>query len=416
MRYKGKDRPPLPGIARRLGVDALIEGSVLRVGDRVRITAQLIEAATDEHLWAESYERGLSDILRLQGEVAQAIAREIQVQLTPEVQDRLAHAPSVNADVYRLYLQGRHELNQWSQDSIQKAIMKFDEAIEIDPSYAPAYADLAEAHGTLGYIGFADFPASRERLAKAKTLAVKALELDDSLAEAHSSLAFLKWRLDLDITGAEREHLRALSLSPGSARIRRRYAVHLSAMGRHGEAIATAREAQRLDPLPVSANLHVASALFFARRYDEAIQMIEETRQQFTNITLGSFYLGVSLIEKGRHAEAIEELEQELKRSGGAQLVEAALGYAYASAGQREEAERILVRFKELHRQRQGSPAYIAFVCAGLGRDTEALDWLEKAFEERWGHLMFLKASPVFHRLRSDPRYLDLVRKIGLED
>ncbi len=419
MRYKDSDKS-LPQIARELGVHAVIEGSVLQVGNRVRITAQLIEAATDEHLWAESYERELSDVLRLQGEVSQAIAREIRIQLTPEEETRLSQTRSVNADVYRLYLQGRYHLRPGSQGSIQNAIKKFEEAIEVDPSYAPAYAGLADAYNVLGYIGFGDFPASRERLTRAKTLALKALELDDSLAEAHTSLGAVKQRLDLDIAGAEREHLRALSLNPGSASAREVYSFLLSALGRHDESLAMAREAQRLDPLSPQANLSVGAALQFARRYDEAIQEIEKTREMFPNQEIvgywRGYWLGLSLIGKGRYLEAIEEFERTLQYSGGSQIGEAALGYAYGLAGQRENAEATLARFKELHRQRQISPYYVAWIYAGLGWKAEALDWLERAYEERWGHLVYLKVNPAWDGLRSDPRYLNLVRKIGLEN
>jgi tetratricopeptide (TPR) repeat protein len=320
----------------------------------------------------------------------------------------------VNADVYRLYLQGKYDLNLGNQNSILRAVAKFEQAIHVDPSYAPAYAALAYAHGRLGYTGFAAIPASRDTLKKAKALAVKALELDDSLVEAHTSLAFIKWALDLDIAGAEREYLRALSLSPGSAVVRLDYAPLLSAMGRHTEAITMAREAKLLDPLPLKAALPVATAMYFARQYDEAIEEILEARSVYSDQKIGRFTLGLSLAQKGRYAEGIEELEQHVQDTGGDHVVEAYLGYAYALAGRQEAAEAILDKFNRLYRK--GDAPYAALIYAGLGRNDEAFEVLEKSYEERWGHLTFLKLSPAIDGLRSDPRYVDLIRKIGLGD
>jgi serine/threonine-protein kinase len=414
LAYKGS-RKPLPEIARELNVEAVVEGSVLRVGDRVRITAQLIQAATDRHLWARSYEEEMKDVLRLQGQVAEAIAREIRVQLSPEEKARLARARPVDPEIYQLYLQGTHYLYQGKRGDIEKAMQTFEEVVHRDPNFAPAYVGLAQGYWARGYLGAGDLPVSRETLAKAKDLVLKALELDDALAEAHSMLGNLLLTHDLDLAGAEREHRRALELNPGSAAAHLSYSGLLPALGRFDESVTQAKEALTLDPLSPRFNNGVGWALTFARRYDEAIAQYRRTIDMSPDYEPAHFWLGFALACRGTYSDGIKEIERAIRNSGGNRMWEAYLGHYYALSGRRKEAEGILEEFKRLYSKREMSHYGIALVYTGLGRKVEALDWLERAYAERWGQVAFLKASPAWDSLRAEPRFIELLKKIGLE-
>jgi serine/threonine protein kinase/Flp pilus assembly protein TadD len=412
MQYKGVQRP-LPQIARELNVDAVVEGSVLRSGKRVRITAQLIDAATDQHLWAESYERDLRDVLSLQGEVARAIANDIQVKLTPQEQARLVSARSVDPEAYQLYLKGRFYWSKRTEAGLKNGIEYFHQAIDLDPNYALAYAGIADCYSLLGWDLFGPLPP-REALPIAKAAARKALETDDSLAEAHNSLAWTKLAFDWDWTGAEREFKRAIELNPGYAITHHWYAECLAGMGRYAEALAEIRQAQELDPLSLIISSIVGWVLYFDRKNDQAIAEFRKTLELDPNFWVAHWTLGRAYEQKAMFTEAIAEIQKAIDFSGSSPLSLAALGHTYAVSGRRAEAERVLNQLKDSSKQTYISPYGIAAIHAGLGEKDQAFLWLEKAYEERSGWLIWLRAEPGSDPLRSDPRFQDLLRRIGL--
>jgi TolB-like protein/Tfp pilus assembly protein PilF len=400
MRYKGA-KTPLPQIARELNVDAVIEGSVLRSGDRVRVTAQLIGAVPERHLWARSYERDLRDVLALQSEVAQAIAREVRVKLTPQEQTRLTTASPVNPEAHQLYLKGNDSQRRGDR---KRALEFFQQAIEKDPNFARAYLGMARVYESLGVS--VELP-SVEAFAKEKAFARKALELDESLAEAHVMLADALLRGDWDWAGAERELNLALELNPNSELAHGTYSRYFRLLGRYQESVAEARRAIEINPLSAGSYVILGMAYYFGRRYDEALPQFQKAQQmdpsRLTHVVLGWVYR-----EKGMYKEAVAEL---LQTPDGSQKW-GHLGNACARAGQRAEAQRLLQKSIEQSRHEVG--AYeVALVYAGLGEKDRACEWLERAYKAHEGDMSFLKVDPPLDPLRSDPRFQDLLRRMN---
>jgi len=409
MRYKGTKKP-LPEIARELNVDAVVEGTVQRSGNRVRITANLLHAPTDQHLWAESYERDLRDTLALQSEVAQDITNKIQIKVTPQQQARLASARPVNPEAHELYLKGRYEWNKRTEQGLKKGLQYFEEAIAKDPNYAPAYAGLADSYHLLADSGF--LPA-RDVDPKAKAAALKALEIDGDLADAHASLAILLADFDRDWTSAEREYRRAIELNPGYATAHHFYALLLSALARHDEALREIEEARKLDPLSVRINANVGLVLYFARRYDAAIEQVRKALELEPNDEASHEYLGWAYLQKGMHQEAVAEFQKAANQRSGALAPLAGLAEAYAIAGKRDDAHRLLNQLKALSGQTHVVPYLIADIYVGLGEREEAFAWLERAFEAHDPPLVWLKVDPDLDPLRSAPRFQDLLRRMN---
>jgi serine/threonine protein kinase/Flp pilus assembly protein TadD len=409
MRYK-KTEKPLPQIARELGVDGIVEGSVLRVGDRVRITAQLIQAEQERHLWAESYERDLRDVLALQGEVARAIAGEIKVRLTPQEQTRLASARPVNPDAHEAYLKARYYWNLRTEEGLKKGIEYFQQAIEKDPGYALAYAGLADSYSVLG---FWNFMAPKEAYPREKAAAFKALEMDETLAEAHTSLGDARFKYDWDWVGAEKEFKRAIELNPSYATAHHWYAGYLSAMGRHNEAIAEAKRAQELDPLSLIINTTGGLVFFYARRYDEAIAQWRSTLELNAGFYPAHLYLGRAYEQQKLYEQAISEYQKALAPGQGNPALAAHLARGYAAAGKRTEALKIISNLRELSKRRYVSSYVIAQIYTALGDTSRAFQWLDKAYQDRDTWLDWLKAEPGFDSLRSDPRFQDLLRRMN---
>jgi serine/threonine protein kinase/TolB-like protein len=405
MQYKGVKKP-LPQIARELNVDAVIEGSVLRSGDRVRITAQLIQAVTDKHLWAKSYERDLRDVLALQSEVAGAIANEVKVKLTPQEQARLVRGRSVNPEAYRLYLQGRYYFSKRTLPAFDKSIQLFQQVLEKDPDSALAYAGLAESYGILPFYGGA---SAKESFPKAKAAALKALELDGSLAEAHAALGFVLLYWDWDWSAAESELKRAIELNPSYVVGHHWYAEYLSAMGRHDRAIAEVKRAQELDPLSPLMLVIGGEVCIFARRYDEDIEQCRKALELDSNYALAHAYLGGAYLGKGMYKEAITEYENYARLSNRT----LGLAFAYAAAGRRAEAVQILDRAREQLKPGEIPLWSVACLYIGLGENQRALNWLEKAYEERDPNMIFLKVESFLDPLRSDPRFQNLLRRMN---
>jgi len=412
MQYKGA-RKPLPQIAQELGVDAVVEGSVQRSGDRVRISAQLIDARADQHLWARSYERDLRNVLALQDDVAQAIANELKIKLASEGQPRLTGSRPVDPEAYEAYLKGRYYASKRTEKDLKKSIEYFQQAIEKDPNYASAYSGMADAYALLGFRG--NLP-SNEALSKAKAAALKAVELDDSLADAHASLAFIAEIHEWDWATAEREYKRALELNPGYAAGHNWYAGYLMYVGRFDEGIAEAKRARDLDPLSLPVNNALAGRLLVAGRVDEALEQLKKTLEMDPRFASAHQTLGWAYLNMGKHEEAIQEFQQALQLSGTDDtdhMVD--LGFAYAAAGKREQARKILAKLQKLHEQGVVPSGSIAILYGSLGELDEAFAWLEKAYEERDPELTYIKVpARRFEPLRHDPRYQDMLRRMGL--
>lgn len=408
MQYRGT-RKPLPQIAKELNVDGVVEGSVLREGDLVRITVQLIHAPSDAHLWAESYQRELRGILALQSEVARAIAKEIQINVSPQEQVRLTRARRVDPDAYEAYLKGRYHWNKRTEVGYRKSLDYFQLAIEKDPSYALAYAGMADAYNLLGRYSV----APKEGFPLAKTAAKKALEIDETLAEAHTSLAFAQQRYDWDWSGAEKEFKRAIELNPGYATGHHWYALYFSPLGRHEEAIAEIERARELDPLSLIINTNVAWVYWLARQYDRAIGQFRKTVEMDPSFGLAHERLGLAYEQKGMYEEATAAFRKAMALLGDNTEVVAALGHALGVAGRRDDAQKVLVELQRLSTRKYVSSYDVAVVYLGLGDKGQALTWLEKACQERAGGLLYAKVDPRLDPLRSDPRFQDLLRRMN---
>ncbi len=410
MVYK-RTRKPLPQIARELNVDAVVEGTVLRSGDQVRITAQLIEAAADKHLWSQSYEGELRDTLTLQKKVARAIADQIRINLNQQEQATLKRVRIVNPKAYEPYLKGRYFWNKRTADGLKVALTYFTQAIDEDPQYAQAYSGLADTYALLGDWQYAVM-TPKEALPRAKAAAIKALELDSALSEAHNSLAFCLDVFEWDFDSAGKEFRRAIELNPGYATAHHWYAWHLSVSGRHDEAIVEMRKAEDLDPLSLIIKADLAELLLIAHSYDESIRQSRKTIEMDPNFPLAHNQLGLAYLQKHMYDEAVEELQKGVRLSGGSPTCIANLARAYVATGKRSEAVKLLGDLKARSSQGHPDTSELAVIYASLGDTDQAMNSLEKAYQERFNPSVLLR--PGFDPLRSDPRFEDLVRRIGL--
>jgi TolB-like protein/DNA-binding winged helix-turn-helix (wHTH) protein/lipopolysaccharide biosynthesis regulator YciM len=414
MEYKGTHKA-LSQIARDLNVDAVVEGTVLRSGDRVRITAELVQVATDRHLWAESYESQLGDILTLQSHVTSAIVNEIRVKLTPEDQVRLAATRPVSTQSYENYLKGRYYWNKRSQEGLTKAINYFQVAIEKDPNYALAYAGLADCYSIIGSVIVGTVPAA-EVAPKARAAALKSLELDNTLAEAHTSLATVRFNYDWDWNSAASGFRRAVELNPSYATAYQRNSLYLMSMGRTTESIAEMNRAHDLDPLSTSTNFSLGSRLYMAREYDQAIEQLRNTIDMDPGFVLPRLVLGQAYEQKKAYDQAITELRRAAEISQNSPPVLAALARTYAVSGRTTEARNLLDQLMQQSKKQYVSPFYVAIVYAGLGEKEQALDWLEKAYGDHSNAIIFLKVDPQLDTLRGSLRFHELQRKLRLPD
>jgi TolB-like protein/Flp pilus assembly protein TadD len=407
--YKGK-KMTLPEIARALHVDAVIEGAVTRSANRVRISAQLIYAPTDTHLWANSYEADLHDVLTLQGQVARAIANQIAVRLTPPEQQRFAALGTMNIEAYDDYLKGRYEWNRRTNKSLANSVAYFEQAIAKDPNYALAYAGMADSDIILG--NFSLLPP-KEAYPKAKAAATQALELDGSLAHAQAALAFATYLYDWDWPSAEAGFRRAIELNPNYGPAHQWYGVSLVSRGRSEEAIAELKRAQEVEPDSMIISAVGAWVDFLAGRYDQGIEQSRKTLELDPDFIHTNAYLGLNYEQKGMLAQGIEAFRKSLGVPPQPFTI-GALGHAYAVAGQRTEAEEVLKQMQERYQHGYFPAFYIALLYAGLGDKDHAFTWLEKAYNERYPWLIHLEVDPRLSNLRSDPRFQELVRRIGL--
>ena len=410
MLYKHA-RKPLLQIGRELNVDAVIEGAVFRSGSQVRITAELVDARDDKHLWSESYDGDLRDTLTLQHEVARAIAEQIRISLNARERAALRQDKVVDPQAYEAYLKGRYFWNKRTGDDFRKASEFFNQAIERDPGYARAFSGLADTYALMGDWEYGVL-APMEALPRAKAAAIKALQLDNTLGEAHTSLAFLLDAFDWDVTSAETEFRRAIELNPGYATAHHWYAWHLSVRGRNSEAIAEMRKAQTLDPLSLIINADFAELLVIAGSTEEAIEQSRKTIELNADFPLAHNQLGVAYLASGRRAEAVGELQRAVQLSGGSPTCTANLARAFADSGRTEEARHLLGDLKKRSQSGYSNATEIATVYAALGDHAEAMNWLDKAYGDRFNPSALLR--PGFDVLRGGQRFQDLERRVGL--
>ena len=401
MRYEDSDLS-IPEIAKELDVGALVEGSVLKSGDRVRIQAQLIAPNPERHLWNETYDRDLHDVLTLHQEVTRDIARQIELSLSASESDRLGTIRPVDPEAYRLYLQGRYLMDTSLGEPIEKSIVLFKQATEIDPDFALAYVGLADAYTTL--VGYANAPR-RPILPLAQAAAEQALELDPSLGEAYAALGWLAWNM-WDWPVAERYYSRAIELSPSYASARIRHGAFLALLGHFDEGLAEARTAQQLDPLSIETSVQTADILRVARRYDDAVAEFDQVLELHPGATRANFMRGLTYVALGRHDDALREFEKCISCPW-------AFGVAYAAMGRTEDALEVIGSYLERIKTESFLSGFIALQYAAIGDKDQAFEWLERAYEngDYWPETMLVE--PLFDPLRDDPRFDDLVRRMN---
>ena len=408
MTYKNA-RKPLADIARELNVEAVVEGSVLRSGDRVRISAQLVRAPADQLIWAKSYEGDFGDALAPQGRVARDIAEQIRVNLGRSELATFEKSRPVNPVAYEAYLRGRYFWNKRTGEGLKKAIEYFNKAIEADPTYAAAYSGLADAYALSGDWEYGVLSPA-DAFPQARAAATEALALDDSLGEAHTSLAFALDLYGWDWDAADKQYELAIKLNPNYATAHHWYAWHLMVTDRITEGILELRKAESLDPLSLIISADMADALCIAHRYDESVQQSKKTLELDANFAVGHYEMGQALEQKQMYAEAIAEFQRAIELSGHNGAFDSNLAYAYAVSGRKEEALKIA---KELEgRHEQTASANIALIYVGLGDEDQAIMWLNKAYEARFNPSILLR--PAFDPLRSNPKFRDLRHNIGL--
>jgi TolB-like protein/tetratricopeptide (TPR) repeat protein len=409
MQYKQGDKP-VAQIGRELGVQYLLKGSVRRDAGRVQINSQLIRINDQSELWTDNYQREMRDVINVQNEVAEAIAGQIQVRLTLPERERLVSARPVNAESHEAYLMGRFYWNKRTHDDIVTGLSYFQKGVSLDPKDPHGYAGIADSYIALG--GTEWLPAS-EAFPKAREAALKALALDDTLAEAHSALG-QAYQAERDWAATERECKRALALNPSYTMAHWRYSFFLSKVGRHDEAIAEAKRARELDPLLLFGNVVLGQALYHARRYDESQEVLLKALEQEPSSYAGSTVLASTYAQKRMFRESIATLERVPRSSSADVMIRAPLGYAYAKLGKKRDAELLL---KELRAESQGkyvSAYFVSWVCIGLGRNDEAMQWLEQAYRQGDYQLTWLGVDPIFDPLRPDPRFAALIHRLGL--
>lgn len=410
IQYKGTHKT-LPQIARELHVDGVVEGTVLRDGNRVRIRTQLIYAPEDRHVWAQAYERDLKDVLTLQANLAQDIAQEIQIKLTTQEEATLTAARSVDPEAHELYLKGRFFWNKRDPQGFAKAIDYFQQAVAKDPNYAPAYAGLADAYALSG--GFNVLPIA-EVMPRAKAAAERALQLDPNLGEAHASLGLIAPFINWNWTEAKGHYERAIALNPNYATAHHWYAEgYLIPMGRVDDALVQIRKAQELDPLSAAIATDMGKELYFARRYDDAIVELRRALELDPNFVSAHNWISDSLLEKGNYPEAIAELEK-TKTFREERVYIRQTAYLHARMGKRAQAQSELAKSLQLSSGKTVSSGAVALTYAALGEKDNAFLWLKKAFSENSSFMTSLKFWSVFDPLRSDPRFVDLLNRVGL--
>lgn len=411
FRYKGPNLDPQQ-IGRELGVRAVLTGRVLHFGERLVVNAELIDVANESQLWGEQYNRKPADIFEVQEEISKEISQKLLSKLSGDEKKRLTKRHTHDTEAYGHYLKGRFYWNKRTEEGFRKGIEHFHQAIEVDPNYALAYAGLADSYILLVFYA-AQNPG--EAMAKAKAAAVTALKLDDSLAEAHTSLAYIHYVYDWNWPAAEKEFKKAIKLNPKYATAHHWYAFKLAAAGRHEDAIAEMKLARELDPLALIINTEVGWAYYFARQYDKAIEQYQKSLEMDPGFGAAHMFLGTAYVQQGRYDEGIAELLKAIELSGGGVGMDGLLGHAYARAGDKEAALKMSAELTQQPAGKYVSPYNLALIHAGLGEADTTLGLLNEACEHRSLFLAWLNVEPMFDSVRADPRFAELVKKIGLK-
>ena len=411
QRYKGTPTNLLE-IAKQLGVAHILEGTVQKAADQVRVNVQLINGQADSHLWAEKFDRNLADIFAVESEIATKIADTLQAKLTGSEKQAIAARPTENSEAHQLYLKGRYFLSRRTEEGLKKSVEFFNQAIDKDSGYALAYSGLADSNMYLLKLAFLRGLSRKESYERAKAAATKALELDDNLAEAHTSLALVKMEYEWEWASSEGEFKRAIQLNPGFAEAHHQYSHYLTAMGRSSESLAESLRALELDPLSLVLNGHLAWHYLYARQYDQAIQQCQKTAELDRNYPETADFRGLAYEQKGMYREAIAELQMAVNLSGNSPHIKAELGHAYAIAGETTPALDILDELKRGSTETHISSYDIAVIYIGLGRKDQALEALENAYQERSEWLRYVKVDPRLDPLRGDPRFEKLANQV----
>ncbi|HEX8000579.1 MAG TPA: winged helix-turn-helix domain-containing protein [Pyrinomonadaceae bacterium] len=405
LKFAGEGKTDPVAAGRELNVDSVLEGSIQRAGDRVRVTVQLVSVRESRPLWAHSFDEQLTDIFSVQDSISAQVAQALTLKLTGEEQRLLAKRYTESVEAYQAYLRGRYFWNKRNEESLNKSIVYFNEAITRDPAYALAYAGVADAHSVIGFYQFGKLPP-QESFQKAKAAALKALELDDSLAEAHASLALSVGDVDQDDVAAEREFKRAIELNPNYATAHHWYSDFLALSGRHAEAMTEIKRALELDPLSLVINATLGERLYQARQYDEAIAHLRRTLEMDSNFGPAHYLLGLALEQKGFYDEAIAELSKARTLSGSNPWMVSALGHTLALSGRKADAQRVLVELRELSKARHVTPYDFAVVYQGLGQHEQVIEWLQKLHKDKIRRA--LKDDPRMDALQQDQRFQKL--------
>jgi serine/threonine protein kinase/tetratricopeptide (TPR) repeat protein len=410
FRYKGRRIDPQV-VGRELNVRAVLTGRIMQSGGSLRIGTELVDVATGSQLWGAQYDRKPGDIFAVQDEISNEMSGKLRLKLTRAEKKRLTKHQTDDAEAYRLYLKGRHHWNQWTEDGFYKAIEYFQQAVEKDPGYALAYTGLADSYVLLGWNSYLP---PKDAFPKGKMAAMQALRLDPDLGEAHTPLAAVLWLQDWQWPEAQMEFERSLALNPAHPTANHWYAEYLMIIGRHTEAIERMKKSQELDPLSLIISVAIGWAFYMARRYDEALEQLRRTVELDPNYPVTYWILGLLLRKMGRYQLAIAEGEQGVKLSGGSPLMNAALAQTFATAGRKENAIQILDHLTNLTKQKYVAPYFFAGIHIGLGEDERAIEYLEKSYEEHSHWLIYLHLDPSMDSLRSNPRFQDLQRRVGL--
>jgi eukaryotic-like serine/threonine-protein kinase len=410
FRYKGTNADARD-VGRELGVEGVLMGRVHQRADNLSISIELVDARDNTHVWGKQYSRKLTEIFALQDEMARDLSQSLRLRLSGEQEQRLVKRYTDNVEAYQLYLKGRYYWNKRTPDGFKKGLELFQQAIDTDPGYALAFAGLADSYAMLGDYSVL---APREAFPRAEAAATTALKLDDNLAEGHTSLAFVKMAYQWDWAAADHQFRRAIELNPNYATAHQWYASYLVMMGRFDDSIREIRRAQELDPLSRIINANLGLHYYYARKFDESVEQLKRTISLDEGFFVPHQYLGRTYIQKGMHREAIAELERARGLSGNAPEVVASLGHAYAVAGRTADAQKVLAELDEIARERYVLPYFRAAIYTGLGDRDQAFTWLERAFEERHPGLVLINIDPRFDSLRSDPRFTDLIRRLGV--
>ena len=410
FRYKGKMIDPQV-VGRELNVRAILTGKIMQSGESLRIGTELVDVATGSQLWGAQFNRKPGDIFAIQDEISNEISEKLRLKLSGAEKKRLTKRQTCDAEAYRLYLKGRHHWDRWTEDGFYRAIEYFQQAVDKDPSYALAYAGIAESYVLLGWNSYLP---PKDAFPKAKVASMRALRLDPDLGEAHTPMAAALWLYDWQWRDAQLEFQRSLELNPAYPTANHWYAEYTLTMGRCAEAIERAKKSRELDPLSLIISVAIGWANYLARQYDSSIEQLRRTVELEPNYPVTYWILGMLLRKMGRYDEAITNGEKGVSLSGGSPLMSAALAHTLAAAGKVDEARRILENLVELSRQKYVSPYFLAGIHIGLGQDDRAIEYLERAYEDHSHWLIYLHLDPSMDPLRANPRFQELVRRLGL--